>query len=59
MCRKWLTIGEAAEYFNLKVKTLYSLVNRGRLPEGGVLRIGRQIRIDVNIIETGMTLKRK
>lgn len=50
-CR-WLTIREAAEYFNFKsTKTLYSLAARGRLPQGSVLRLGRQIRINVAAIE--------
>jgi len=49
---RWLTIPEAAEYFGLKsAKTLYSLAARGRLPAGSVLRLGRQIRIDVKSIE--------
>jgi len=51
--RRWLTISEAAEYFGLKSpKTLYSLVARDRLPKGSVLRLGRQIRVNVEIIET-------
>jgi hypothetical protein len=57
--RRWYPIREAAAYFGLKPKTLYSLAARSRLPEGAVLRIGRQIRIDVAVIETGMTLKRR
>jgi excisionase family DNA binding protein len=49
--RKWLTIGEAADHFKISAKTLYSLVGRGRLPKGSVLRLGRQIRIDVAAVE--------
>lgn len=50
--RKWLTIAEASKYFGLRSpKTLYSLAARNRLPRGSVLRIGRQIRINVEIIE--------
>lgn len=50
--RVWRSVTEAAEYFHLRSgKTLYSLAARGRLPEGAVLRIGRQIRIDVAAIE--------
>jgi len=49
--RRWLTIAEAAEYFLISGKTLYSLAARGRLPASSVLRLGRQIRIDVSIIE--------
>jgi len=49
--KKWLTVSEAADYFALSQKTLYSLVARDRLPEGSVLRLGRQIRINVKIIE--------
>lgn len=50
-CR-WLTVSAASKYFGLKSpKTLYSLAARDRLPRGSVLRIGRQIRINVEIIE--------
>lgn len=48
---KWLTIAEAADHFALKSKSLYSLVARGRLPKGAVLRLGRQIRISAEVIE--------
>jgi excisionase family DNA binding protein len=51
MGRRWSTITEAAEYFGISRKTLYSLAARHRLPSGSVLRIGRQIRIDVQKIE--------
>jgi len=57
-CR-WLTIREAAVYFSISAKTLYSLAARGRLPEGSVLRLGRQIRFDVERIEAGETGKQK
>jgi excisionase family DNA binding protein len=49
--RRWFTIAEAGEYFQLPKGTLYSLANRGRLPDGAVLRLGRQLRIDIRAIE--------
>jgi len=49
--RRWLSIRQAAEYFQLAPKTMYSLCGRGRLPEGSFLKIGRQLRIDVSKIE--------
>jgi excisionase family DNA binding protein len=49
--RKWLTVSEAADYFELKKSTLYSLAARGRLPDKSVLRLGRQIRINREVIE--------
>jgi len=50
--RKWLSVAEAADhYFSISRKTLYSLISRDMLPEGSVLRLGRQIRINVKIIE--------
>lgn len=50
--RRWLSVSEACKYFGLKSsKTLYSLAARGRLPKGAVLRLGRQIRINVTVIE--------
>lgn len=47
----WRSIPSAAEYFRTKPKTLYSLAARGRLPEGSVLRLGRAIRLNIEIIE--------
>lgn len=49
--RRWLTIAEASSYFEISKKTLYSLAARGRLPKGAVLRLGRQIRINIEVIE--------
>jgi excisionase family DNA binding protein len=49
--RRWLNIQEASQYFGIPAKSLYSLVARGRLPAGAVLRIGRAIRISAQIIE--------
>jgi len=49
--RRWLTVKEAADYFALSPKTLYSLAARDRLPKGSVLRIGRQIRVNAKVIE--------
>jgi hypothetical protein len=57
--RKWVDIKEAGSYFSISPKTLYSLAARKRLPEGAVLRIGRQIRIDIAVIEAGTTIKGK
>jgi len=49
--RRWFTVSAAAEYFDTKPKTLYSLAARGLLPEGAVLKLGRSIRLNVEIIE--------
>ena len=52
MQKIWYSIAEASQYFGLKSpKTLYSLAARGRLPKGAVLRLGRQIRINIAAIE--------
>jgi len=51
--RCWYSIPEAAEYFNMKAKTLYSLAARGRLPAEAVLKLGRSIRLNVAVIERG------
>jgi excisionase family DNA binding protein len=56
MEKTWRSIAAAAQYFGLKSATLYSLIGRGRLPAGAVLRIGRQIRLNVAAIEAGMML---
>jgi excisionase family DNA binding protein len=50
--KHWISVAEAAEYFDIPAKTLYSLAARGLLGEGAILRLGRTIRIDVEIIET-------
>ena len=49
--KKWMTVAEAGDYFSIPKKTLYSLAARGLLPANSVLRLGRQIRIDVSVIE--------
>ncbi len=46
-----MKIPEAADHFSIRKKTLYSLAARGRLPKGAVLRLGRQIRINIEAIE--------
>jgi excisionase family DNA binding protein len=55
--KRWLTIREAAAFFSIPPRTLYSLIGRGLLPAGGVLRLGRQIRINVEAIEASAALK--
>jgi len=55
--RRWYTIAEAAAHFGLARKTVYSLAARGRLPKGAVLRIGRQLRVDIAAIENGAAIK--
>jgi len=58
MGRRWYSIRETAEYFGLRSpKTLYLLVGKGKLPPGSVLKIGRQIRINVEAIENGAAIK--
>jgi len=49
--KHWFTIPEAAAYFSLKPKTLFSLAARGLLPEGSVLRLGRAVRVNIKKIE--------
>ena len=51
--RRWSTVKEAAAHFQMPRRTLYSLVARGRLPAGSVLRLGRQLRFDITAIEAG------
>jgi len=51
MSRRWVSVREAAEYFSIRKKTLYSLAARGLLPKGSVLKLGRQIRLDLEKIE--------
>jgi len=49
--RRWYSIHEAAGYFNIKPKTLYSLAARRRLPADAILKLGRSIRLDIKKIE--------
>ncbi|MBN2241148.1 MAG: helix-turn-helix domain-containing protein [Acidobacteria bacterium] len=57
--RRWLTVRQAGELFQVSPKTLFSLIGRGRLPAEAVLRIGRQIRLDVAALEAGLVGKPK
>jgi len=49
--RRWYSIPEAAAYFSIKPKTLYSLAARRRLPERAILKLGRSIRLNIEVIE--------
>jgi len=51
MERRWFTISETSAYFSLKKSTLYSLIGRGMIRDDAVLRLGRQIRLDIKKIE--------
>lgn len=55
--RRWFTAAETAAYFRLPKKTLYSLAARGQLPEGSVIRLGRQLRFDIAAIERSAKIK--
>jgi len=58
--RVWYSVEEATSFFGLKsAKTLYSLAARNRLPGGSVLRIGRQIRLNIPMIEAGAALSNR
>jgi len=54
MTKRWYSIAEAADYFSIKKCTLYSLVGRGLIRDDAVLRLGRQIRLDIRKIEEGI-----
>jgi len=56
MQKRWFTVKEAAEYFSIPVKTIYSLASRGLIPGNAVLRLGRQLRVDLQKIEEEGTL---
>jgi hypothetical protein len=57
--RKWVSCREAGEFFGIPAKTFYSLVARGRLPAGSVLKIGRAIRINISVIEQAAPAKER
>jgi len=56
MEKRWFSVAEASAYFGYKTVTFYSLIARGLLPEGSVLRLGRGIRISIKKIEQEGTL---
>jgi hypothetical protein len=51
MTKKWFSVPEAASHFGINIKTFYSLAARGLLPEKSVLRLGRQLRINIQKVE--------
>jgi len=51
MTKKWFIVREAAGYFDLNTKTLYSLISRGLIPSGCVKRFGKQIRLSIERME--------
>lgn len=56
--RRWLCVADAAAYFSIRPKTLYSLIARGMIPSAAVLRLGKQIRIAVDFVERPETAPR-
>jgi excisionase family DNA binding protein len=46
--RRWITVRETAEYFQIPVKSVYDLTASGKLP---VARVGRLVRIDLRTLE--------
>lgn len=57
MTKRWYSVREAAEYFSMKEKTLYGLIGRGLLPDDAILRLGRQLRLDIKKIENNKEMK--
>jgi len=55
--RKWFSAREAGEYFAKPAKTMLSLAARKLLPEGSVIRLGRELRFDIAAIENGSAIK--
>jgi len=56
MTKKWYSVREASQYFGLNLKTLYTLIGKGQIPDDAVLRLGRQLRVDLKKIEEEGTL---
>lgn len=48
---RWCSVREAAKHFSLPASTLYSLIGRGLVPSKAILKFGRAIRLDVEVIE--------
>jgi hypothetical protein len=60
MQKKWYSAEETSQYFGLNSrKTLYSLAARKLLPEGSVIKLGRQLRFSIEKIQSEGIKNRK
>lgn len=48
MERRWITPHEAAEYLGVHLMTIYSWINKGKIP---FARVGRLLRVDLRTLE--------
>jgi len=55
----WMRISEASAYFSIPQKSLYSLIARGLLPPGTVLRLGRQLRVNAAGVEAAQKIQQE
>jgi len=54
--RRWYSAAEVGAYFSKPAKSFYSLAARNLLPEGSVIKLGRQVRFCIELIEAGAAL---
>lgn len=47
----WLTVQEVAEYFGLARMTVYRMIKRGDLPAIQIGSVGRNFRIDEEVVK--------
>jgi excisionase family DNA binding protein len=46
--RRYISVRECAEFLSLHLKTVYSLIARGKIP---AVRVGRAVRVDLRRLE--------
>jgi excisionase family DNA binding protein len=44
--KRWLSVPEAGDYLGCSPKAVYARIDRGRIPESAVRRMGRTVTID-------------
>lgn len=54
--RKFCTPAEAGEILSLKLKTVYSLIQRGEIP---AIKLGHQVRVDLRRLDEAIEAKLK
>jgi excisionase family DNA binding protein len=50
MNKEWATVEEAAPALGMSKQGMYDAIRKGQLPSEAVLRIGKRIRINLNVL---------
>jgi excisionase family DNA binding protein len=49
--KRWLSVPEAGEYLGCSRKAVYARIERGRIPDNAVRRMGRTVTIDRHALD--------